>query len=301
VPFIDWSPFFHVWELRGRYPQILDDPRYGPRARELFEDGHKLLDRITEEKLLTARAVYGFFAANSVGDDIEVYDDPSRRVTLSVFHTLRQQTERAEDQPYYALADFIAPKGAGLADFLGAFAVSTGFGIEELCREFERDQDDYRSILTKALADRLAEGFAELLHKKAREDWGYGLNENMKIEDLHHERYRGIRPAPGYPACPDHSEKLLLWDLLQVKVRVGIVLTENYAMYPASSVCALLFAHPDSRYFAVGKIGRDQVLDYRIRKQARLETVEKSLAPNLGYDPDRSVDEGSGRLASSRP
>jgi 5-methyltetrahydrofolate--homocysteine methyltransferase len=301
VPFIDWSPFFHVWELRGRYPQILDDPRYGPRARELFEDARTLLGRITGERLLTARAVYGFFAANSVGDDIEVYDDPSRRVLLSVFHTLRQQTEKAEDQPHYALADFIAPKDSGLADFLGAFALSTGFGVEELCREFELNHDDYRSILTKALADRLAEGFAELLHKQAREDWGYGLKENMTIEDLHHEHYRGIRPAPGYPACPDHGEKLPLWDLLRVKERTGIVLTENYVMSPASSVCALLFAHPESRYFAVGKIGRDQVLDYQTRKRLPLETVEKLLAPNLGYDPDRPANAGGGRPASNRP
>jgi len=293
VPYIDWSPFFHVWELRGRYPQILDDSTVGPRARELFDDAQRLLGRIVDLKLITARAAYGFFAANSVEDDIEVYVDGTRSQILTVFHCLRQQAEKPEAQPNRALADFIAPRGAGLEDYLGAFALTAGIGVPALCAEFERDHDDYSSILTKALADRLAEGFAELLHKRARQEWGYGLQENLGPEDLLHERYRGIRPAPGYPACPDHSEKRLLFDLLGAEACTGISLTENFAMLPASSVSGLYFAHPEARYFAVGKIGRDQALDYSLRKGMDLAMVERWLAPNLAYDPgdNQVVDE----------
>jgi len=287
APYIDWTPFFHVWELKGRYPQILDDDRFGARAREVFADGRKLLGLIVSEKLLQARAVYGFFPANSNGDDIEVYVDSSRTEIARLFHTLRQQSEKGGNQPYYALADFIAPRASGIPDYIGAFAVSSGFGIEALCRRFEKDHDDYRVILAKALADRLAEALAELLHKKAREDWGYGRDERLSVEDLHRERYRGIRPAPGYPACPDHSEKRQIWDLLAVEERAGIQLTENYAMHPASSVCGLYLAHPESRYFVVGKIGRDQVQDYRRRKNASLAAVERWLSPHLAYDPVR--------------
>ncbi|TSA04509.1 MAG: methionine synthase, partial [Nitrospiraceae bacterium] len=282
VPFIDWSPFFHTWELRGRHPQILDEPR----AKELFDDAQKLLREIVDHKLLTARAVYGFFPANSVGDDIELYRDETRTGVLTTFHTLRQQTPKPEGQFNLALADFIAPKSTGLADYLGAFAVTTGIGIEALCERFEKDHDDYNSIMSKALADRLAEGFAELLHKKAREDWGYGRTENFSSEDLIRERYRGIRPAPGYPACPDHTEKRLLFDLLQAEQNAGILLTETFAMYPASSVSGFYFAPPQAKYFAVGKIGRDQVADYARRKQMDLRAVERWLAPNLNYDPD---------------
>jgi 5-methyltetrahydrofolate--homocysteine methyltransferase len=284
VPYIDWSPFFHVWELRGRYPRILEDDTFGPKARELFDDAQKLLDRIVSSKLLSARAVYGFFAANSLGDDIEVYADESRSRVLTTFHTLRQQTEKPDGQPNQALADFIAPRSSGIADHIGLFALTAGLGAGALCEAFEREHDDYSSIMTKALADRLAEGFAEMLHKRAREDWGYGLGENLAPEDLIRERYRGIRPAPGYPACPDHSEKRLLFDLLRVEERIGISLTENFAMLPASSVSGFYFAHPEASYFAVGKIGRDQVADYRLRKGMELAAVERWLAPNLAYD-----------------
>jgi 5-methyltetrahydrofolate--homocysteine methyltransferase len=287
VPYIDWSPFFHTWELRGHYPQLLDDPAAGAKARELFEDAQAVLREIISGKLLSARGVYGFFPANSVGDDIEVYADSSRISVRTTFHTLRQQTDKPEGRDSHALADFIAPKSTGLADHLGAFAVTAGHGLEALCARYEKDHDDYNAIMVKALADRLAEAFAEFLHKRARVDWGYGASERLSGEDLIRERYRGIRPAPGYPACPDHSEKRLLFDLLQVEEHTGIRLTENFAMYPASSVSGWYFAHPQARYFAVGKIDRDQVLDYHLRKQMDLRAVERWLAPNLNYDPDR--------------
>ncbi|MBM3790889.1 MAG: methionine synthase, partial [Acidobacteria bacterium] len=283
--FIDWTPFFHVWELRGRYPQILEDPRTAARAQKLLADARALLDQIVRGKLLTARGTYGFYPANSVGEDIEIYSDPSRSNVIAVVHTLRQQTEKPDGQPYYSLADFVAPKSTGLIDYLGAFAVTTGFGVERLCRAFEDEHDDYRSIMVQAVADRLAEAFAELLHKEARENWGYGLDEGLTVEDLHRERYRGIRPAPGYPACPDHSEKLALWRLLDAEAQTGITLTENFAMLPASSVCGWYFAHPEARYFAVGKLDRDQAEDYRRRKGLDLAVVERWLSPNLAYDP----------------
>ena len=228
--------------------------------------------------------MYGFFPANSAGDDIEVYADESRKKLLAVFHTLRQQSEKPAGQFNQALSDFIAPKASGLADHLGGFAVTTGIGIEALCEKFEKDHDDYNSIMTKALADRLAEAFAECLHKQARDDWGYGKQEQLSNEDLIREKYRGIRPAAGYPACPDHTEKQVLFDLLQAEKQTGIRLTESYAMYPASSVSGLYFAHPAARYFAVGKIGRDQVEDYARRKGVSIKEVEKWLSPNLGYE-----------------
>ncbi|HZV36529.1 MAG TPA: methionine synthase, partial [Verrucomicrobiae bacterium] len=294
VPFIDWSPFFHTWELRGRYPAILDDPK----AKELFNDAQSLLGRIVEGKLFNARAVYGFFPANSVGDDIELYTDESRTKVLTTFHTLRQQMDKPEGQFNHALADFIAPKETGLKDYLGAFAVTSGHGVDELAKEFERDHDDYNSIMTKALADRLAEAFAEYLHKRAREDWGYGRGENLSNEDLIREKYRGIRPAAGYPACPDHTEKGLLWQLLDVEKNSGIKLTESYAMWPASSVSGLYFAHPEAKYFGVGKIERDQVLDYHLRKGMDLQVVERWLAPNLNYEPaDSQQSSASGKTA----
>ena len=285
VPFIDWSPFFHTWELRGRYPTILEDKEVGPKARELFEDARRLLDEIVSRKLLTARAAYGFFPANSVEDDIEVYRDEARTSAVTTFHTLRQQTEKPDGQYNLALADFVAPKSTGLRDYLGAFAVTAGIGIEAVCERFEKDHDDYNSIMTKALADRLAEAFAERLHKQAREDWGYGRCEKLDNEALIRERYRGIRPAPGYPASPDHTEKRTLFDLLQAEKRAGIRLTETFAMYPAASVSGLYFAHQDAKYFAVGKLGRDQVADYQLRKGIALREVERWLSPNLGYDP----------------
>ena len=276
VKFIDWSPFFHAWELRGRYPAILDNPK----AKELFNDAQRLLDEIVRTKALVARGVYGFFPANSVGDDVHL--EGAR------FHFLRQQIDKAPGDPDYCLADFVAPKDSGLTDYLGAFAVTAGFGTEELCAKFERDHDDYNSIMAKALADRLAEAFAECLHKKTREDWGYGKTEGLSNEDLIQERYRGIRPAAGYPACPDHTEKATLWRLLDVEKRTGIKLTESFAMWPGASVSGLYFAHPKSKYFAIGKIDREQAVDYHVRKGVTLQEVERWLAPYLSYDPDRA-------------
>jgi 5-methyltetrahydrofolate--homocysteine methyltransferase len=294
VPFIDWSPFFHAWELRGRYPKIFEDPQVGSKAKELFADAQKLLDQIVREKALTARAVYGFFPANSVGDDVQLYTDESRAQERTTFHFLRQQMDKPAGQHNYCLADFVAPakglqrsdEGLDHPDYLGAFAVTVGHGVVELCQRFEADHDDFNSIMTKALADRLAEAFAEYLHKQARLDWGFGTQEKLTHEDLFHERYRGIRPAAGYPACPDHTEKWLLWDLLQVEKNTGIKLTESCAMWPASSVSGLYFAHPDSKYFAVGKIDRDQIDDYQQRKDMPLPEVERWLGPYLAYEPD---------------
>jgi 5-methyltetrahydrofolate--homocysteine methyltransferase len=285
VRYIDWTPFFHTWELKGRYPAILDDVKIGPKAKEVFADAQRLLTRITDERLLRAKGVYGFFPANSSGDDILLYADAVQDRVVATVHTLRQQLEKPPDQPNFALADFIAPKESGRNDYLGAFAVTTGHGLEALCREFERDHDDYNSIMAKALADRLAEAFAEWLHKRAREEWGYGKNEELSNDDLIRERYRGIRPAPGYPACPDHTEKRLLFDLLQAEKHAGIVLTDSFAMYPAASVSGVYFAHPEARYFAVGKINRDQVEDYARRKGMTIDEVERWLSPNLNYDP----------------
>ncbi|HET6142089.1 MAG TPA: methionine synthase [Candidatus Acidoferrales bacterium] len=287
VPYIDWTPFFHAWELRGIYPKIFDQEGVGPKAKELFDDGQKLLKHIVKEKLLEARAVIGFFPANSVEDDIEVYADESRHL-LTTFHTLRQQTARANQEPSYAVADFVAPRETGKLDYVGMFAVTAGLRIEPLVAKFEKDNDDYNALMAKALADRLAEGLAELMHKRARIEWGYGKDENLTHEDLVRERYRGIRPAPGYPALPDHTEKRPLFDLICAEKNTGITLTENFAMYPAASVSGFYFSHPESKYFAVGKIGRDQVEDYSRRKGLDLRTVERWLAPNLNYDPDAS-------------
>ncbi|HJT18009.1 MAG TPA: methionine synthase [Thermoanaerobaculia bacterium] len=277
-PFIDWTPFFQTWELRGRYPQILGEPR----ARELFEDAKKLLQEIVTKRLLTARAIYGFWPANSVGDDIDVYSDELRRNPIARIHTLRQQQETNTGRNL-ALADFIAPKESGIADYLGAFAVTAGIGVAELVARFERDHDDYNSIMTKALADRLAEALAEVIHREARRAW-YAPDENLSNEDLIGEKYRGIRPAPGYPACPDHTEKRAIFDLLDAE-KSGIALTETFAMLPAASVSGIYFAHRDARYFAVGKIGRDQVLDYQRRKAMPVAAIERWLAPSLAYEP----------------
>ncbi len=286
VPYIDWTPFFQAWELAGKYPKILEDAIVGARAKELLADAKKLLQQIVDRKQLTANAVMGFFPANSVGDDIEVYADASRSSVLTVFHTLRQQMEKAPGHYNWALADLIAPKQTGIEDYLGAFAVTAGLNIEPLLEHFQRDHDDYNSIMAKALADRLAEALAELMHKRARDAWEFGRNENLSSDDLIHERYRGIRPAPGYPACPDHTEKRELFDLLHAEKNAGIHLTENFAMSPAASVSGFYFSHPEAKYFAVGKIDRDQVEDYRRRKGMDLHTVERWLRPNLNYDPD---------------
>jgi len=285
--YIDWSPFFHSWEIRGRYPALLDDPETGPRCRELFNDAQTLLDRLIGKSLIHGKAVYGFFPAARFCDDIELYTDDSRTTVLTTIHTLRQQMDKPEDQPNYALADFIAPKDSGRRDYLGAFALTTGLGVDEIARTFEADHDDYNSILTKALADRLAEASAEWLHRQARLAWGFGRDENLSNEDLIKEQYRGIRPAPGYPACPDHTEKRLLFDLLRAETNARVTLTENFAMSPASSVSGFYFAHPEAKYFGVGNIARDQVGDYARRKGLDVPAVEKWLAPNLGYDPDK--------------
>jgi 5-methyltetrahydrofolate--homocysteine methyltransferase len=286
VPYIDWTPFFHAWELRGIYPRIFEQEGVGPKAKELFDDAQQLLARIVNEKLLTARAVFGFFPANSILEDIEIYADESRSRVRATFHTLRQQIAKPQGESDYALADFIAPKESGQRDYLGAFAVTAGLQIEPLVANFEKANDDYSALMSKALADRLAEALAELAHKRARDAWGFGCDENLTAEDLLREKYRGIRPAPGYPASPDHTQKRQLFDLLDAEKNAGIRLTENFAMYPAASVCGLYFSHPQSRYFAVGKISRDQVDDYHRRQGMDLREVERWLAPNLNYDPD---------------
>ncbi len=283
--FIDWSPFFHTWELRGRYPSILKHEKYGEQARKLFDDARELLDRIIRENLLQARAVYGFFPANSIGDDVEVYTDESRSELHTTFHFLRQQLVKKADEPDRSLADFIAPKETGLPDHLGAFAVTSGIGLADLVAGFKADHDDYNAIMAEALADRLAEAFAEFLHKRVRSEWGYGRTENLTMEQIIEEQYRGIRPAAGYPACPDHTEKAILWQLLDVERSAGIRLTENFAMWPGSSVSGLYFGHPQSRYFGLGKIERDQVLDYHLRKSMTVQEIERWLGPNLNYDP----------------
>ncbi len=286
VPYIDWSPFFHAWELRGRHPAILKDAVMGERAQELLRDGEKLLERIVSERLLHANAVYAFFPANSVGDDIELYADESRSQVRAVIHGLRQQTVKPEGQFNHALADFVAPAGQGHADYFGLFAVTAGIGEGELVAKFKQDHDDYNAIMVKALADRLAEAFAEFLHRRVREEWGFGRGEGLSHEELIHEKYRGIRPAPGYPACPDHTEKRMLFDLLQAEKNADIHLTENFAMFPGSSVSGYYFSHPDSKYFAVGRIGRDQVADYARRKGLDVKETERWLGPNLNYDPE---------------
>jgi len=282
-PFIDWNPFFAAWELRGRFPQILEEPR----AKELYEDGQRLLREIIDNRLIRARAVYGFWPANSVGDDVELYSDESRGNVIARFHTLRQQQETNTGQNL-ALADFIAPKESGTIDYIGGFAVTAGMGVGDVVARFEKDHDDYNAIMTKALADRLAEALAEMLHKDARANW-YAPDENLSSDELIAEKYRGIRPAPGYPASPDHTEKATLFSLLGAE-RAGIELTETFAMMPAASVSGLYFAHPQSKYFAVGKIGRDQVADYHLRKDMPLPIVERWLSPSLGYEPDANAD-----------
>lgn len=281
VDYIDWSPFFHAWELRGRYPKIFEDKKIGKQAKELFDDAQKLIYLIIKEKWLTAKGVLAFFPANSVGDDIEIYADEERKNVIGVFHTLRQQISKTDNHPNFALADFIAPKDLGRADYLGAFAVTSGLGIEKLVKKFEKENDDYSAIICKALADRLAEAFAEFLHEQARKEWG--VKEKLSKEELIGEKYRGIRPAPGYPSCPDHTEKWNLFKILDATKHTGVSLTENLAMTPPSSVCGFYFAHPQAKYFAVGKIGKDQVLDYQKRKGMTLQEVEKWLAPYLDY------------------
>jgi 5-methyltetrahydrofolate--homocysteine methyltransferase len=285
VPYIDWSPFFAAWELVGTYPRIFENASCGARARELFEDAQALLQRIVGEGLLEARAVHAFFPASAVGDDIEVYADETRSTLLAVLHTLRQQTERPEGQAHHALADLVAPKECGRPDYVGLFAVNASVGLDALVACCEKQHDDYGAILAKAVADRLAEALAEWLHKEARAEWGYGRDEHLAPEELIRERYRGIRPAPGYPACPDHSEKRTLFEILDAEKNVGLTLTESCAMVPTSAVCGYYFSHPEARYFTVGKLARDQVLDYQARKGLPLAEIERWLSPVLGYEP----------------
>jgi len=287
IEYIDWSPLFKAWELKGRFPDILDDPVAGEVARSLYEDAQTLVNRIADEQLLTAKGTIGLFPANTVGrDDVEIYDDETRQTVRAVTHHLRQQISKAPGRPDVCLADFVAPKETGIPDYMGAFAVTAGIGIEKLCAEFESDSDDYHSVLAKALADRLAEAFAERLHERIRKEfWGYASAEDFTNHDLIREQYVGIRPAPGYPACPDHTEKITLFELLDVTKNIGISLTETFAMHPGASVSGWYFSHPQSVYFGLGKIGRDQVEDYAKRKQMEVAEVELWLAPNLGYSP----------------
>ncbi|MDE2028239.1 MAG: methionine synthase, partial [Candidatus Omnitrophica bacterium] len=281
---IDWSPYFITWELKGKFPQILKDPVIGAEAKRVYDDANDLLDEIIKKKLLRANGVVGFFPANTAGDDIELYKDDSRRQVEAVLYNLRQQVIVREGQPLLSHADYIAPKSSGVKDYVGAFAVTAGIGLDEMVRKFEADHDDYKSILAKALADRLAEAFAELLHEKVRKElWGFARDEKLSDEDIHLGRYRGIRPAPGYPACPDHTEKPTLFRILDATANTGVTLTETFAMFPTAAVCGFYFAHPKSKYFAIGKINKDQLADYARRKGMTVEEAEKWLGPNLGY------------------
>lgn len=278
---IDWTPFFLTWELVGRYPAIFDDKVIGIEAKKLFDDANKMLDKVINEKLLTARGVIGFYEANAIGDDVIISDNGEE----TTFSFLRQQNEKAADQPYLCLADFVAPKESGKQDYIGMFAVTAGIGIEPLVEAYEKDHDDYNSIMIKAIADRLAEAFAEKMHELVRKEyWGFAPDEQLTDDEIIREKYNSIRPAPGYPACPDHTEKRKLFDILQAESNAGIELTENFAMYPASAVSGFYFANEASKYFAVGKIQKDQVEEYAKRKNVSVDYVEKWLAPNLGYD-----------------
>ncbi len=281
-PFIDWTFFFSTWELKGKFPKILDDPKVGEAARELYENAREMLDEIIEIKLLNPRAVYGFWPARREGDDLVLYNDEDLSGVVARFPMLRQQSIQPKGKPNRSLADFVAPKSAGVPDYVGAFALTSGVEANDLAARYEKDHDDYRAIMVKAIADRLAEAFAEFLHARAREEWGYGGDEALTNEDLIAERYRGIRPAFGYPACPDHLPKRALFDLLNAG-EVGIELTETCAMNPAASVSGLYFAHPDARYFTVGRLGRDQIEDYAPRIGLSIEEAERWLGPNLGY------------------
>ncbi len=301
APFIDWTPFFTTWELKGRFPQILEDDRMGEAARQLYDDARAMLAQIIEEKWLTANAVIGLWPANAVGDDIELYRDETRQARLAVLHTLRQQMTRVGPRANTALADFVAPRETGLADHLGGFVVTTGIGEAARSKAFEKAHDDYSKILLKALADRLAEAFAEHMHQRVRKEfWGYAANEDLTNEELIAEKYQGIRPAPGYPAQPDHTEKRTLFELLEAEKRAGVKLTESYAMWPGAAVSGLYFSHPKSHYFGVGRIERDQAKDYAARKGWSLAEAEKWLAPILNYDPRRSETEAARSPAGAR-
>ena len=279
VDYIDWTPFFQTWELHGKFPAILEDEVVGVEATKLFKDAQQLLKIIIDENWLEANAVIGLFPANSVGDDIELYEDESRSKVIHVQHTLRQQIQKVAGQPNFALADFVAPKSSGIKDYIGGFVVTTGIGMDKYIEEFEKNHDDYNSILLKALADRLAEAFAERLHERVRKEfWGYAADEKFNNADLIKESYQGIRPAPGYPACPDHTEKTGLFKLLNATEITGVSLTDSLAMLPASSVSGWYFAHPQSKYFGLGKISIDQVVDIATRKEKSTEEMERWLS-----------------------
>jgi 5-methyltetrahydrofolate--homocysteine methyltransferase len=286
VEYFDWSPFFHTWELRGRFPAIFDDEVVGAEAKSLYDDARRLLDEIVSKKLFRARGVLGFWPANSTGEDIELYSDPQRSEVIGHFRCLRQQLKKPADQVNYSLADFIAPKSSGRIDSFGGFAVTAGPEVHEISEAYKAKHDDYNSLMTSALGDRFAEAFAECLHKKARDIWGFGKEENLTKEEFIREKYRGIRPAPGYPSQPDHTEKWELFRLLDATANTGIALTESLAMHPGSSVSGLYLANPQSRYFAVGKVERDQIEDYAARKGMPVADVERWLGPYLNYDPD---------------
>ena len=285
-PYIDWSPFFMTWELKGKYPKIFDDEKYGAEARELFEKANQLLDQIIAEKSLTANAAYGFWPAASEGDDVLLYADETRSEVRTRFHFLRQQWERKGQTEFRSLADYVAPVDSGRQDYVGGFVVTAGVGAEQLADEFKRQHDDYNAIMVQAVADRLAEAFAELMHERARQSWGFGANEQLSKDDLIAEKYRGIRPAAGYPACPDHTEKRTLFDLLDAEQNTGVELTSSFAMTPAASVSGLYFAHPEARYFAVDRVTRDQIESYAQRKGKSVVEVERWLSPNLAYEPE---------------
>jgi 5-methyltetrahydrofolate--homocysteine methyltransferase len=282
--YIDWTFFFHAWKLNGKYPSIFEDPVKGAEAKKLFDDALHMLDEITGKKMLLARGAIGFYPCHSSGDDVELFTDESRNRRKAVFHFLRNQQKKEDGTPNLCLSDFIAPKEKNITDYIGFFAVTAGLGLEEWVGHFESQMDDYSAILFKILADRLAEAFAERMHELVRKEyWGYAADEDLGITGMLKEEYLGIRPAPGYPACPEHSEKRAIFDLLDVEKQAGITLTENYSMYPAASVSGYYFAHPQSRYFAIGRIGKDQVMDYAKRKNLPAEQVEKLLNVNLNY------------------
>ena len=282
--YIDWTFFFHSWKINGKYPEIFDDPIKGEEAKKLFDDAKALLDKIVDQKMVSANGVIGLYPASSVYEDMEIYADESRKNKLKIFRFLRNQQKKENGIPNLSLVDFIAPATSGIKDYFGGFAVTAGIGLEKWTKLFEQDNDDYNSIMMKVLTDRLAEAFAELIHQKVRKEfWGYATNENLDIREILKEEYRGIRPAPGYPACPEHSEKKALFDLLDPESKTGITLTENFAMYPAASVSGYYFAHPVSQYFNVGKVGYDQVQNYAKRKNESIGQIEKWLNVNLNY------------------
>jgi 5-methyltetrahydrofolate--homocysteine methyltransferase len=285
--YIDWQPFFNAWEMKGKFPDILNNPATGETARKLYDDAQEMLDTMIKEKWVTANGVIGFFPANAVGDDIELYRDADRTEVLTTLHNLRQQGEHRQGIPNRSLGDFVAPKETGLQDHVGAFAVTAGLGGQDKIKEFKDELDDYSAILLESLSDRLAEAFAERLHQRVRTElWGYSDDDGLDNEALIAEKYAGIRPAPGYPACPEHTEKTTLWELLDVQVNTGIELTESMAMWPGASVSGWYFAHPQSQYFVVGRLGRDQVASYAERKGWTLQEAERWLSSNLGYDPE---------------